>query len=331
MTRGSPAGLEPRSRIGFHASHEQFAPSHLLDLVGRARSAGFGAGMCSDHFHPWSDRQGHSGFSWSWLGSALQATDLSFGAVCAPVHRYHPAIIAQATATLAEMYPGRFWIAFGSGELVNERIVGGGWPSKEERNERLEEALDIIRTLLSGQRLTHTGRHFRVVEAKLYSLPAVPPQLFGAAIGPRTAARLAPLVDGLITVSQPTDKLREVIAAFRDAGGEGKPLVLQAKHSYAADENEALQGAFDQWRTNLGPGLVAANLALPEQFDAAARFVRPEDMHTSVRISSEPGRHAQWLAEDLELGFDRVYVHNVNKDQERFIDVFGEEVLPEFS
>src|SRR5690606_4113266 len=184
------------------------------------------------HFHPWSERQGHSGFAWSWLGAALQATKLSYGVVCAPVQRYHPAIIAQAVATLGEMFPGRFWVAFGSGELLNERIVGGGWPSDAERDDRLEEALHIIRALLSGERLTHAGRYFRVVEAQLYGLPAEPPRLFAAAIGPQAAARLAPHVDGLITVSQPPDKLRAVSDAFREAGGD-KPVFLQSKHSYA--------------------------------------------------------------------------------------------------
>jgi len=185
--------------------------------------------------------------------------------------------------------------------------------------------------LLSGERLTHAGRYFRVVQAQLYSLPQERPKLLAAAIDTRAAARLAPQVDGLITVSQPQAKLRDVIAAFRDAGGDRKPLFLQAKHSYADNEERALQGAFDQWRTNLGPGLVSANLALPEQFAAAARFVRPEDMRDSVRISSEPERHAEWLAGDLELGFDRDYVHNVNRELERFIDTFAEQVLPRLS
>lgn len=324
----SPSGAG--SRIGFHASHEQFAPGRLLELVSAAERAGFGAAMCSDHFHPWSERQGHSGYAWSWLGAALQATGLSFGTVCAPVQRYHPAIVAQAIATLGEMFPGRFWVAFGSGELLNERVVGGGWPSDAERDDRLEEALGIVRALLSGEKLTHHGRFFRVVEAKLYGLPDRTPPLFAAAVGPEAAARLAPLVDGLITVSQPREELEAVIAAFREAGGD-KPLLLQSKHSYAGTDEEALQGAFDQWRTNLGPGLVAGNLALPEQFDAAARFVRPEDMHQGVRISSDLGRHAAWLADDLELGFDRVYVHNVNREQQRFIDAFAQGVLPQLA
>src|SRR5690606_35538150 len=177
------------------------------------------------HFHPWSERQGHSGFAWSWLGAALQATGLPFGAVCAPVQRYHPAIIAQAVATLGEMFPGRFWVAFGSGELLNERIVGGGWPSDAERDDRLEEALHIIRTLLSGERLTHDGRYFRVVEAQLYGLPERLPPLYAAAVGPQAAARLAPYVDGLITVSQGRDDLQAVIESFRAVGGDMAPLL----------------------------------------------------------------------------------------------------------
>ena len=147
------------ARIGYHASHEQYAPSHLLHLVRQAADTGFQSAMCSDHIMPWSERQGHSGFAWSWLGAALEATPLSFGVVTVPGGwRYHPAIVAQAAATLAEMYPGRFWIAPGSGELLNEHIVGRHWPEKAERNARLFEAVEIIRALWAGEMVNHRGR-----------------------------------------------------------------------------------------------------------------------------------------------------------------------------
>ncbi|HEX6222684.1 MAG TPA: LLM class flavin-dependent oxidoreductase, partial [Acidimicrobiia bacterium] len=143
--------------IGYHASHEQIAPGALIDAVRDAERAGFGAAMCSDHFSPWSKRQGHSGHAWSWLGSALEATSLSFGVVTAPVQRYHPAVSAQAIATLAEMYPGRFWAALGSGEAINEHVTGTRWPPKAERDTRLLEAVDVIRRLLDGEEVSTSG------------------------------------------------------------------------------------------------------------------------------------------------------------------------------
>src|SRR3954463_12160040 len=146
------------SKIAFHASHEQFAPSALLKYTKLAEQAGFGAINSSDHFHPWSERQGQSGYSFAWLGAAMQATTLPFGVVCSPGQRNHPAIIAQAAATLAEMFPGRFHVSLGSGEALNERITGGIWPIKSERNARLLESVDVIRQLFSGKMVTHQGR-----------------------------------------------------------------------------------------------------------------------------------------------------------------------------
>src|SRR3712207_1221955 len=151
-------------RVGFHASHEQFAPSELLRLVRAAERAGFDCAMSSDHFRPWGAAQGQSGFAWSWLGAALEATRLPFGVVTAPGWRYHPAVLAQAGATLAEMYPGRFWMALGSGEAINEAITGLPWPEKAERNARLEECAAVMRALLAGETVTHRGR-VTVVEA----------------------------------------------------------------------------------------------------------------------------------------------------------------------
>ncbi len=315
--------------VGYHASHEQFPPSSLLRWCRDAEAAGFVGAMCSDHFMPWSDRQGESGFAWSWLGAALEATGLSYGAVCAPVHRYHPAIVAQAFATLGEMFPGRVWVAFGSGEHLNERVVGGEWPSKRLRNERLREAVDVIRALWEGEQVDLRGRFFNVVEAKLHTLPPEPPLLLGAAITAATAAWMAPWVDGLITVSQENERHGGVLDAFVDAGGAGKPVFLQAKHSYARSDAEALKGAHDQWRTNVLGTEVVGNLGTVAQFEQAAKLVRPEDVARAVRVSADPYRHAAWLAADLELGFDRIYVHNVNREQERFIEVFGEMVLPQ--
>ena len=314
--------------IGFHASHEQVPPSELLSAVRDAEAAGFSRAMCSDHFSPWSERQGESGFAWSWLGAALQATALPFGVVTAPGQRYHPAVIAQAAATLAEMFPDRFWMALGTGEFSNEHITGASWPDKRRRNARLGECVTVMRALLAGEVVDHDGL-VRVDRARLWTLPPSPPRLLGAAVSAETAAWVGRWADGLITVAQPHDALRRVLDAFREGGGEGKPTALQVHVSWAPGEEEALRIAYDQWRTNVfGPPLTW-DLATVEQFDQAARHVRPEDMHDAVLVSADLGRHAAWLRELADLGFDEIYLHHVGRAQRGFVEAFGAEVLPQ--
>jgi probable non-F420 flavinoid oxidoreductase len=313
--------------FGIHASHEQIHPSVLLDAVQRAEDAGFTAGMCSDHFSPWSERQGQSGFAWSWLGAALQSTMLPFGVVNAPGQRYHPAIIAQAAATLTAMYPGRFWVALGTGEASNEHITGGGWPRKQVRNARLRECVDVMRALFAGEEVSHDGL-VTVDRAKLWTRPETPPPLIAAAVSVETAGWAGEWADGLATIAQPHDHLRRMIDAYRSAGGRGK-LILQVHLSYARDERTALEIAHDQWRANLVGPPAAWDWDSVTHFDAAARFVPPEAMHEGVRISADPAQHAAWLREYIDLGFDEIYLHHVGQEQREFIDVFGAKVLPE--
>jgi coenzyme F420-dependent glucose-6-phosphate dehydrogenase len=251
------------------------------------------------------------------------------GVVNAPGQRYHPAIIAQAAATLAEMFPERFWIALGSGQALNEQITGDVWPTKQVRNERLKECVDVIRSLWAGETVTHFG-HVRVEEATLYTRPKTPPKIFGAALTPETARWVGSWADGLLTGSAPPEIMRPIIDAFREGGGEGKPMYTQANHVYAPKE-DGLAAAHDQWRTNvLGPQL-QAELRTPAMFDAAAQFVRPEDMQGPVRVSQDAQEHLDWLMSDAELGFDGVFIHLIGRDQERGIDNFGERVLPEMA
>lgn len=315
--------------IGYHGSHEQYPPSELLRYVQMAEQAGFQAAMCSDHFLPWSERQGHSGFAWSWLGAALQATSLSFGTVNAPGDRYHPAIITQAAATLAEMYPERFWLAVGSGEAMNEHITGARWPEKAERNARLRECVDVMRALWAGETVTHHGR-VTVVEAKLYSLPETPPLLVGAAITPETAEWMGSWVDALVTVFKPKAQQQAFIDAFRRGGGEGKPMFVQVQMSYDSTDAAAREGAFDQWRTNIFASSALADLRLPADFDAVAKYVRPDDLNEHIRISSSLQQHIDWIGQEIDLGFERVFLHNVNRNQPAFIERFGADVLPHF-
>lgn len=312
--------------IGYHASHEQFAPNRLLDWAQRAQAAGFDAAMCSDHFHPWSEAQGQSGHSWSWLGAAMARCALPFGLVTAPVGRQHPALVAQAAATLIDMHGPRLWLALGSGEALNECIAGAPWPDKAQRNARLLEAVSILRALWRGETVDRDGP-VAVRQARLYTRPERAPALYAAALSADTARWAGSWADGLITVSMPQQRLRPLIDAFREAGGEGKPVLLQVKLSYAGSEQAALAGAHEQWRTNVFPGEISEELRTPQQFEAIAQTVRPEDVARAVRVSADPQRHLDWLRADLELGVQALYLHNVNREQEAFIDVFGERVL----
>jgi probable non-F420 flavinoid oxidoreductase len=312
--------------IGYHASHEQLPPSRLLEFVRDAEQAGFEAAMCSDHLAPWGTNQGQSGHAWSWLGAALQATSLSFGVVTAPVQRYHPAVSAQAMATLAEMFPGRFWAALGSGENINEHVTGDIWPNKEARDERLLESVGAIRRLLAGEEVTMDGR-IKVDRARVWSLPSSPPQLIGAAVSEATARTVGGWADGLITVNQPIQDLERVLQAFREQGGD-KPTYLQVHLSWDHNSDRALEMAHEQWKTNVFGSTLAWNLETPQQFDEAAEFVRPEDVERSVLVSSDIDRHIDWLREYVALGFDRIYLHHVGKDQAEFIRTFGEKVIP---
>jgi len=313
--------------IGFHASHEQFAPDRLLRLVQAAEAAGFDAAMCSDHWGPWSEEQGESGFAWSWLGAAMATTSLPFGVVNAPGQRYHPAIIAQAAATLNVMFPDRFWVAVGSGQLLNEHITGERWPPKPDRNERLRESADVMRRLWAGETVSHAG-HVTVSEAQLWTRPERPPMLVGAAVTPETAGWVAEWADALITVVQPDEQLDAVVDAFRSNGGANKPMYLQVHLAYAPTDAEARDAAFAQWRQNTLPNSVMTDLAHPAQISAAASHVTPDDLGGAVRISSDPGQHVDWLRGDVERGFEALYLHEVGPEQERFVEVFGRDVLP---
>jgi probable non-F420 flavinoid oxidoreductase len=316
------------SLIGYHASHEQHPPRRLLRDVQLAEAAGFQAVSSSDHITPWSERQGESGFAWSWLGAAMQRTAVPFGVVCAPGQRYHPAVIAQAIATLVDLTPGRLWVALGSGEASNEHITGDRWPEKRVRNERLRQCVDVIRALLRGEEVT-VDDLVRVDRARLWTLPATPPELVGAALSVETARWCGGWADGLITVARAPGELRELIDAFREGGGEGKPVRVQVKVAWAPTDGEAQAGAFEQWRTNVLDPTVMADLERVEQFEAAAAHIRPEDLHASVLISSDPSRHAAWLHDLSELGVDELFVHQVPVEQPAFIEVYGDKVLPE--
>jgi probable non-F420 flavinoid oxidoreductase len=315
------------TRYGLHASHEQVPPARLLHDVQHAEQAGFEIAMCSDHFSPWSSRQAHSAYAWSWLGAALATTGLTFGTVCAPGQRYHPAVVAQKVATLGSMFEGRFWVALGSGEASNEHITGDRWPPKEVRTRRLEECVEVIRRMLDGEEVSHDGL-VRVDRARLWEVPRPRPRLIGPAVSLASATRVAGWSDGMVTVNQQPDRLRRMVEAYRSAGGRG-PLALQVHLSWAPTEEEAEGIAHEQWRSNVFGEPVAWDLDSAEAFDVVSEQVTVEQVRAVVDVSSDLSWHRDRLASYAALGFDEIYLHHVGQTQARFIDAFGEHVLPD--
>lgn len=310
--------------IGYHASHEQHPPSELLVAVRRAEQAGFDAVMCSDHLAPWTRRQGESGYAWSWIAAALAVTDLPMGLVAAPGQRYHPAVMAQAIATLGEMFPGRFWAALGSGEALNEHVTGETWPDKPARQRRLRESVDAIRDLLAGRRVTLDGE-VRVHDARLWTLPAVPVPLIGAAVSPDTAGWAADWADGLITVGATEAETREVLERYRGGGGRGAAL-LQVHLSLAPSDDEALAIARDQWAHCAIEGDRMWDLQNPEDFETLSHPT-DDDLRQAVVVAHSVDDLADRIAA-LASGYDQVYLHHVGKDQDAFLGRCEDELLP---
>lgn len=316
-------------KIGFHASHEQFKPSRLLDLVQKAEQSGFQAVLSSDHFHPWSNKQGESGFAWSWLGAAMQVTSMEYGIVNAPGQRYHPAIIAQAVATLDELFPKRFWLCAGSGQALNENITGDKWPSKESRNMRLKESVEIMRELWKGEYVSHKGM-VCIENAKLFTKPSSLPTVFGAAITEKTARWLGDWADGIITVSKPVEELEKLVAAFQERAGLEKPMALKVQISYAPSDEAAWKSAWSQWRNNIFPSKLLSEINTADQFDDLGAMVSPEDLKGHVIAGSSADVFIEKIKAFEAMGFEKVILHNVNEEQEAFVDFFGKEVLPAF-
>lgn len=316
--------------IGYHASHEQYKPSELLEYVALAEQAGFQGVMSSDHTAPWSVTQGESGYCWSWLGAALAKTNLPFGSLSIPIDfRYHPLIVAQAAATLSEMFPHRFpWIAVGSGEALNEVMVGKGWPEKQERNQRLFEAVEIMRKLWRGETVTKSEGIIKAEQAKLWTLPSKIPKIIGAALTPETAHRMGGFTDGLITVRMPDNDLKDMISAFHDGGGRGKRLVLQMQIVWAEDYNKALSIAFDQWKCVTISPQDKSMLRTTADFDEKTKSVTPADVEKTMLISAKADDFIENIARYQSMGFDEIYIHNACRNQKDFIDFFGKNVLP---
>jgi len=321
--------------LGYAAMFEQFTPTDLLGWSRQAEDAGFGSIMASDHFHPWTPQQGQSGFVWAWMGALGASTSrVRFGpGVTAPGFRYHPAILAQASATLAAMFPGRFWLGVGAGEALNEHVVGSYWPEAPVRLDRLVESIDIIQRLFSGKVVKHHGEHFTVESARLYTRPDAPPPIYIATSGPIMSERTGRLADGIITVGAPDEKIRNLMRRFelgaRESGKDPARMkrIIQLHVSWAESHEAAIEQAVREW-PNGGMAFPKADIRNPEDFEAMAKLVRREHFEGRVFMSADLGEHTAHIQHFIDLGFDEVYVHNVGRNQEAFIHAYGREVLP---
>jgi coenzyme F420-dependent glucose-6-phosphate dehydrogenase len=312
--------------IGYALSTEEHGPDSLVRNALLAEEAGFEFALISDHYHPWIDRQGESPFVWAVIGAIANATDrlrLGTGVTC-PTIRIHPAIVAQAAATCARLMPGRFFLGVGSGENLNEHVVGERWPPVAVRLEMLEEAIEAIRELWTGKLVSHRGKHYTIENARLYTLPDKPPQLVVAAAGPDAAELAGRMGDGLVGVS-PQAKLVE---AFDAAGGGDKPRYGQVQVCWAEDEQKAKQTALE-WFPNIAlPGDLSQELAQPAHFEQASELLSEAELAEIVACGPDPERHLEMIGRFSDAGFDHVYVHQIGPDQEGFMDFAAREIVP---
>lgn len=324
--------------VGYAAALEQLHPREAVELAVHAEARGFSGVMAADHFQPWVPQQGQSAFVWNVLAALGERTTGDLGpGVTTPTFRWHPAMVAQASATLAAMYPGRHWLGLGSGEALNEHVVGGYWPEAPERINRMFEAIEIISKLfagsLAGKDVKHAGEFYRLESTRLWTMPEVAPPIYVATAGPVTARRAGRHADGLITVGAPVEKVAGLIERFeagaREAGKDpaGMPRLLQLHLSWAPTDEEALTNALTEW-PNGGMRFPKADLRSPFDLAQIAKLVRPEDFEGRMVVSADPDAHRAEIQRYLDLGVDKVYVHNVGRNQREWIDVFAADVLP---
>lgn len=311
--------------LGYALSSEEFRPNDLVRNARLAEEAGFTFAMISDHFHPWLDEQGHSPFVWSTLGGIAQVTSrltIGTGVTC-PTVRTHPAVIAHAAATVADMLPGRFFLGVGSGENLNEHVTGEHWPPVSTRLEMLREAIEVIRALWRGGYTTHYGRFYTVENARLYTLPEQLPPIHIAAAGPEAATLAGEIGDGLIDTSPNP----EAGQAFDRAGGAGKPRHAQMTVCWAATEEAAKETAHRLWRFSALPGQLKQELALPLFFEQASELVTPDQVAEKVVCGPDPAKFLERIQAFAAAGFTHVHLHQVGPDQEGFLAFARRELL----
>ena len=312
-------------KIGCFLACEEFGPRELVEQARRAEAAGFHALWISDHYHPWNDQQGHSAFVWSVIGALSEATSLpvTTGVTC-PTVRIHPAVIAQAAATSAVMLEGRFNLGVGSGEALNEHILGTHWPEADVRLEMLEEAVEVMRTLWSGGQRSHRGRHYTVENARVYDLPDEPPPVLVSGFGPKAVRLAARIGDGFATTSPDKDS----IDLYRSEGGTG-PVHAGTKVCFMADEDEARRTAHRLWPNEGLPGELAQILPTPAHFAQACELVEPEML--SAPVGPDLDAHAESLQAYADAGVDELFVQQIGPEQDAFFETWAKEILPRFA
>jgi coenzyme F420-dependent glucose-6-phosphate dehydrogenase len=318
----------PDVKLGLHLSAEEHPPDFLVSTAIRAEEAGFHFVTVSDHFHPWTARQGESPFVWAVLGAIAQATErVGVGtAVTCPTIRTHPAIIAHAAATVAAMMPGRFFLGLGTGERLNESVHGDRWPAAPVRREMLEEAVEIMRALWTGDVVrAHHGRHYTVEHARIFTRPEEPPPIVVSGFGPRAVELAGRIGDGYMHVAPDG----ESVERFRSAGGgDGKPCYGKLDTCVARDDATARRIAHETWPTSALPGELGQELATPEHYEQATANVTEEQVAEGILCSNDPQKHLDAIAEYADAGFDHVLVQQCGDDQERLIALYAEEILP---
>jgi G6PDH family F420-dependent oxidoreductase len=316
-------------RLGYFLATEEFTPSDLLAQAEEAERAGFHGLWISDHYHPWSEAQGQSPFVWTVLGALARATKKLrvTTAVTCPTVRIHPAVVAQAAATTAVMFDGRFLFGVGSGEALNEHILGDSWPAADVRLEMLDEAVALIRRLWSGEVVNHEGKHYLVEHARLYTLPEEPPPILVSGFGPK-AADLAGRVGDGYCITMPD---AELISSFRSAGGGNKLVQGGLKVCYGPDEAEARKTVRRLWPNEGLPGELAQVLPMPEHFEQATELVTEDMLAEAIPCGPDLERHARAIQEYADAGVDELYVHQIGTDHEQFFEAYAREILPRFA
>jgi G6PDH family F420-dependent oxidoreductase len=314
------------AQIGYTLSSEEFGPRELVGFARRCEEVGFDFASISDHFHPWVDRQGNSPFVWGVIGAVAEATErirVGTGVTC-PTTRYHPAIVAQAAATAQLQLEGRFWLGIGSGEALNEHITGERWPQTAVRQDRMVEAIEVIRKLWEGGLTSHHGEHYTVENARIYTLPDEPPPIMIATAGDRATRIAGEHGDGMFGLIPDAD----VIKAFEEAGGEGKPRFGQVHVCWAEDESQAKRTALEWWPNAVAGGNLPWELPLPSHFEQATEWADEDAIAEEIVCGPDPGAYVDAAREFADAGYDHIYFHQVGPDQEGFLQFAEAELLP---
>jgi G6PDH family F420-dependent oxidoreductase len=313
------------TRYGYFLASEEHGPKELVRQSQLAEEAGFTSLWISDHFHPWSAAQGQSPFVWATIGAISQLSGLPITtAVTCPTVRLHPALVAQAAATAAVLTDGRFTLGLGSGEALNEHITGDAWPPAYIRIAMLEEAIEVIRQLFTGELVNHRGEYFTVDNARLFTLPPRPPEIYVSAFGPISAELAGRVADGLIT----THVDQQVLDIFHRTGGAAKPTQAGFKVCYGPDAEEALLLAHRLWAVESLPGELGQVLPAVAHFEQASSIVTPDMMADAVPHGPDPAPYIERFLEFASAGFEAVHVQQIGPNQEAFFSFFSKEILP---